>query len=145
MGVHPHRPPDLQSRSVWQPPQRPLRHLPQPQMRSSLAWHGNPTNAGISPGLMAVGLGSGAGGGSEGHCPGGHVPGWQGGGGGATSASRRSWQPGTTHNPRVAERSKVATMRRAFARTIGVTLPPAARRRTISRDEGVPGADKVTA
>lgn len=50
-------------------------HLPQPQIMSSVVAHGNPTNAGMSPGGAAVGLGSGAGAGIVGHCPGAHTPG----------------------------------------------------------------------
>jgi hypothetical protein len=67
MGVQPQAPPDLQSAVVWQPPQRPAMHLPQPQMRSSVVRQGKPTNDGMRPGGAAVGLGSGAGGGTVGH------------------------------------------------------------------------------
>ncbi len=81
MGVHVQTPPDLQSLVVWQPPQRPAMHRPQPQMRSSVVAHGKPTNEGMRPGGAAVGLVSSAGGLKVGHCPGGHEPGWQGCGG----------------------------------------------------------------
>lgn len=78
IGVHPQAPPGLQSAVVWQPPQRPAMHRPHPHTRSSVVEHGKPTKAGMRPGGVAVGLGSGAGGGIVGHWPGGHEPGWQG-------------------------------------------------------------------
>ena len=75
MGVHAQAPPDLQSLVVWQPPQRPAMHRPQPQMRSSLVPHGKPMNDGMRPGGAAVGLVSSAGGLIVGHWPGGQAPG----------------------------------------------------------------------
>ncbi len=100
--------------------------------------HGKPTNAGIRPGGVAVGLVSTGGGGIDGHCPGGHVPGWHGKGG--VSGSVRPWHPALKRGIAKANNDspKTAHNEREGPRFIQRNVPPADGARSVCCDEAVP-------